>query len=125
MIYAATPLPSTIRERYMATTERLATIDDLEQLHDTECRYDLIRGELIKLTPAGGRHGEVAGKVYGHIWTHVSQHGLGRAYAPERKPGSSSLVTQMSSSSPTRHLYARTGYRLTRRASTRSRPTSS
>lgn len=67
----------------MATTEPQTTIEDLERLADSECRYDLIRGELIEMPPAGGEHGEIAAGIIGRLWSHVTANKLGRVYTSE------------------------------------------
>lgn len=67
----------------MATTKQPATIHDLEMLPDSECRYDLIRGELFEMAPAGGAHGEIAAEIIGRLWSHVTTNDLGRVYTSE------------------------------------------
>ncbi len=67
----------------MATIEHNATVEDLERLGDTGWRYDLIRGELIEMPPAGGAHGEIAAGVVGRLWAHVTTNDLGRVYTSE------------------------------------------
>ena len=46
----------------MATT-RLYTIADMEQLPDDGHRYDLIRGELQRMSPTGPRHARLANRL--------------------------------------------------------------
>jgi Uma2 family endonuclease len=67
----------------MATVKSPATIEDLERLVDSECRYDLIRGELIEMAPAGGAHGEIAAGIIGRLGNHVTANQLGRVYTSE------------------------------------------
>lgn len=66
----------------MATT-RLLTVEDLANLGDTPGRHDLIRGELIRMSPAGARHGELALSIGGYLWSYVREHALGKTYAAE------------------------------------------
>jgi Uma2 family endonuclease len=65
----------------MATT-KLVTIRDVEQLHD-DSRYDLIRGELIRITPAGAHHGEYAANVLIPLGTFAKKHKAGKVYTAE------------------------------------------
>lgn len=63
-------------------TTKLTTVEDLEQLTGVG-RYDLIRGELVAMAPAGGGHGRVALKVGARLLVYVEQHQLGHCYAAE------------------------------------------
>lgn len=67
----------------MAMTEQFMTAEDVEQLRDTECRYDLIRGKLVEMAHAGGYHGEIAGGIVGRLWVHAHSNQLGTVYASE------------------------------------------
>lgn len=66
----------------MATT-KLMTAEDLWQLEDDEHRYDLIRGELIRMSPANAEHGGIAAAIVGELRSHVRANRLGRTYAAE------------------------------------------
>lgn len=66
----------------MATT-KLMTAEDLLQLEDDEHRYDLIRGELIRMSPANGEHGGIAAEILGELRAHVRTHRLGKTFAAE------------------------------------------
>ena len=66
----------------MATT-RLMTAEDLWDLKDDGYRYDLIRGELIRMSPAGAPHGELSLRIGASILAHVNEHQLGKAYGAE------------------------------------------
>ena len=46
-------------------------------------RTELVRGDLIVMTPAGGRHGQVAHRVGLVIGNHVLDQNLGRVFAAE------------------------------------------
>lgn len=41
---------------------------------------ELVRGEIRMMTPAGGRHGVVAGRVYRQLGAHVDAHALGLCF---------------------------------------------
>lgn len=42
------------------TITDLITADELLQMKDDGFRYELVRGELIKMSPAGHQHGRIA-----------------------------------------------------------------
>jgi Uma2 family endonuclease len=67
----------------MATIKSPATIEDLERLGDTECRYDLIRGELIEMPPTGFEHGDIALAIGTELRLFAQRTGLGRAAGSE------------------------------------------
>ena len=46
-------------------------------------RTELVRGELIVMAPAGGRHGQIAHKVALLVGNHVLERSLGRVFAAE------------------------------------------
>ena len=59
------------------------TADELARLPDDGWRYELIEGGLIRMTPAGGVHGEVGTEVHYHLRAFAGRHRLGRVYAAE------------------------------------------
>lgn len=65
------------------TTTKLLTAEDLYQFEGDSNRYDLIRGELIQMSPAGGEHGELASTINGFLWVHVRERRLGKTYGAE------------------------------------------
>ena len=67
----------------MATTTRLMTAEDLFDLPDDGFRYELIRGELKKMSPAGQSHGEYAWSVAFPLGGHVETNRLGKMYIAE------------------------------------------
>ena len=69
--------------RPMAETKRIATADELLRMPDDGCRYELVRGELRRMSPAGSRHGKVAMTLGAALHQHVQEHGLGEVYAAE------------------------------------------
>ncbi len=46
-------------------------------------RYELVKGALIVMSPAGNEHGWIAGRIFKRLATHVEDLDLGRAYAAE------------------------------------------
>lgn len=69
----------------MSTQVRAAqvTADELLRLPDDGNRYELVRGEVRRMTPAGGEHGRVAVNVTLSLGAHVRSHRLGAVYAAE------------------------------------------
>jgi Uma2 family endonuclease len=67
----------------MTTTQQLMTAEDLLHMPDDGFRYELIRGELRKLAPAGHQHGRIAINVTTPLDQHVRAHNLGTVYAAE------------------------------------------
>lgn len=66
----------------MATT-RLMTIEDLIELEDTPGRYDLIRGELVRMPPAQTEHVDFAAAVVARLYLHAYENKAGRVYTAE------------------------------------------
>ena len=67
----------------MTTATRLMTADELLDMPDDGYRYELIRGELIQMSPAGHAHGNFAANVSGPLWVYVRANDLGKVYAAE------------------------------------------
>jgi Uma2 family endonuclease len=67
----------------MAMTTKLMTAEELERLPDDGRRYELVRGVLVEMTPAGGWHGENSSEISWHINSFVRPRGLGRVYVSE------------------------------------------
>lgn len=67
----------------MTVDARLFTADELLRLPGDGSRYELVRGELRKMSPAGSKHGRVAARILIRLGTFVEQHGLGVVYAAE------------------------------------------
>ncbi|ABU57795.1 Uma2 family endonuclease [Roseiflexus castenholzii] len=59
------------------------TAEDLAQMSFGEQRVELVRGEVITMAPAGAEHGEIAGFVFGILFSFVRAHNLGSLYAAE------------------------------------------
>jgi Uma2 family endonuclease len=63
----------------MATTERTVTAEELRQMPEPVdgSRYELFEGELIQMTPAGGRHGKCCGLIARVLVEYSKEHGAG------------------------------------------------
>jgi Uma2 family endonuclease len=61
-----------------ATATAAATIEQLETLPEDECHYEIIRGELRDVPPAGFEHSNIAGNVLTHVNRFVRRNQLGR-----------------------------------------------
>ncbi len=46
-------------------------------------RCELVRGEIIHMSPAGAEHGDIAAQMLGLIWDFVHERKLGKVYAAE------------------------------------------
>ena len=66
-----------------ATRTRLMTADELLDMPDDGWRYELIRGELIRMSPAGNRHGKFAMRMGTPLGVYVEDNDLGEVYAAE------------------------------------------
>jgi len=67
----------------MSTTVQSMTAADLLRLPADGRRYELIRGELRQMAPAGPTHGRLAMRIAAHLFQHVEAHHLGTVYAAE------------------------------------------
>ncbi len=61
----------------IAITHAPVTAADLAALRDDDHRYDLVRGELWRMAPAGFRHGAIAGAAAQFLRDFASKHDLG------------------------------------------------
>jgi Uma2 family endonuclease len=66
-----------------ATQPRLHTAEDLERLSAEGHRYELMRGELIPMSPAGGRHGSATDRLASYSAHFVYENELGEGFAAE------------------------------------------
>ena len=57
------------------------TADELLALPDDGSRYELVRGELRKMSPAGTDHGDAAAEIIASLRPYAKRHGLGKAYS--------------------------------------------
>jgi len=67
----------------MVTRTQPVTAEELLQMPDDGYRYELVRGGLRKMPPAGGEHGEIAHEIGWHLGSYVRAHRLGKVYAAE------------------------------------------
>jgi Uma2 family endonuclease len=67
----------------MEVVRREVTAEELLRMPDDEFRYELVRGELRKMTPAGNVHGRVVVRVTWPLAQHVEANDLGVVYAAE------------------------------------------
>lgn len=67
----------------MTTRESLVTAADLLRIPDDGFRYELVKGELRRMVPAGEEHGYVALNAGMSLGAHVKANDLGRTYAAE------------------------------------------
>ncbi|MBA2753398.1 MAG: Uma2 family endonuclease [Chloroflexia bacterium] len=64
-------------------TVTLTTVDDMTDLPEGPERYDLIEGELFRMSPAADRHGEIAMTIGFHLRNYVVPNRLGTVWASE------------------------------------------
>jgi Uma2 family endonuclease len=62
---------------------RNMTAEELLRMPDDGHRYELVRGELRTMTPAGHPHGRIAMRIAAQLFQHVEERGLGTVYAAE------------------------------------------
>ena len=61
----------------MSLTGRAITADEVFHLPDDDYRYELVQGEVRKMSPAGFDHGVIVANLTGPLRQHVKSHGLG------------------------------------------------
>ena len=67
----------------MSTEVQLMTADELLALPQGEFRYELVNGELKKMSPAGQKHGRITVRLTEPLAKHVRENQLGQVYAAE------------------------------------------
>jgi len=67
----------------MVLATKLMTAEELFKMPHGNYRYELLKGELIQMSPAGGKHGVIAGKIFLRIATFVESRKLGVVCAAE------------------------------------------
>lgn len=67
----------------MAVVRRQVTAEELLRVPDDGFRYELVRGELRRMTPAGNVHGRIAMRVAWPLAQYVEVNRLGAVYAAE------------------------------------------
>ena len=67
----------------MDVVRQQVTADELLHMPDDGFRYELVRGELRRMTPAGSEHGRIAVRITWRLARHVEENRLGTVYAAE------------------------------------------
>jgi Uma2 family endonuclease len=67
----------------MSTTTQLITADDLLRMPDDGLRYELVKGRLIPMPPAGNIHGKRTMRLGWRLAQHVEANNLGVVFAAE------------------------------------------
>jgi Uma2 family endonuclease len=65
------------------TITKPTTADELLAMPDDGFRYELVKGELIRMSPAADEHGRVTMSLAGPLYNHVRANKLGVVYAAE------------------------------------------
>jgi len=67
----------------MAVDTKLMTADELLRMPDDGFRYELVRGELKKMSPAGSDHGRIGARIGARLGSYVLDHKLGETFTSE------------------------------------------
>ncbi|HKO58338.1 MAG TPA: Uma2 family endonuclease [Thermoanaerobaculia bacterium] len=67
----------------MTVDTRLMTADELLRMPEDGYRYELVQGELRKMSPAGEEHGHIVHEIGRRLGNHVYERKLGRVYGPD------------------------------------------
>lgn len=67
----------------MSTSTKLMTADELFVMPHKGFRYELVRGELRKVSPAGSEHGAIIVKLTVRLGYHVETNNLGVCFGAE------------------------------------------
>ncbi len=67
----------------MITQTRLVTAEELERMPQSDEHIELVKGEIITMTPAGHDHGEIALTIGALVREHARRHKLGKTYGAE------------------------------------------
>lgn len=67
----------------IALTNMLMTAEELLALPDDDLRYELVKGEVRCMSPAGSKHGRLALELGRLVANFVHERGLGQTYAAE------------------------------------------
>ena len=79
----AATYPSPRQTSWVPREGRPWTVADLEALPDEDNHYELVRGDLLKMTPAKPEHGMYASRCDYAIRAFAQQHDLGEVYIGE------------------------------------------
>jgi len=64
----------------MSTSKTLTTADELFNMPDDGFRYEVVKGELRRMPPAGSEHGSIAMNLGAVLYQFVKANGLGVVY---------------------------------------------
>lgn len=64
----------------MAQTSGLVTAEQLERMPEEDDRWELVRGRLVRMSPAAPRHGRIAGTILALLWGPVESSGCGQVW---------------------------------------------
>lgn len=67
----------------MSATTQLMTAEELIMLPRGQKRYELVKGELIEMSPAGHKHGRIVVNLTVPLGSYVKAHNLGVVYGAE------------------------------------------
>jgi Uma2 family endonuclease len=67
----------------MSTATRTTTADELFMMPHDGFRYELVKGELIKVSPTGGKHGILTLRLGAALIQHIEANNLGEAFGAE------------------------------------------
>ncbi len=67
----------------MTTTLQRSTASELFEMRDDGFRYELVRGELRRMSPAGTEHGAIVFNLSGLLAPHIKANNLGQGFGAE------------------------------------------
>jgi Uma2 family endonuclease len=67
----------------MRTEVQARTAEELFRMPSDNYRYELVKGELRKMTPAGARHGSIITRLLSALVQHVDALDLGEVFGPD------------------------------------------
>ena len=67
----------------MTTTLQRSTASELFAMPDDGFRYELVKGELRKMSPAGGEHGAIIFNLSALLYNHIKANNLGQGFGAE------------------------------------------
>ena len=65
------------------TTLQRSTASELFEMPDDGFRYELVKGELRRMSPSGSEHGAIIINISGLLWQHVKSEKLGVCFGAE------------------------------------------
>lgn len=60
----------------MSNAARLVTAEELERFPSDDDRYELVQGRIVRMTPAGFRHGRIVMRLSAAIDAHIRQRAI-------------------------------------------------